>query len=58
MRGLALVVALFDISSEFLADMKVVKKGHIVNITSINERVANKFTVVYTGTKHFWTGMV
>ena len=36
--------------------MKEKQHGHIVNITSINERVARADTAVYTGTKHFWTG--
>ena len=42
--------------SEFLADMKERKQGHIVNITSINERVARAGMVVYSGTKAFWAG--
>ena len=43
--------------SEFLADMKEMKKGHIVNISSINEKSAKAELAVYGGTKQFWAGM-
>ena len=49
------VMPLFS-PSEFLQDMRAVKKGHIVNITSVMERDPVKGFAVYTGTKHFWTG--
>jgi len=42
--------------NEFLADMRKLKKGHVVNITSIMERDPIKGFAVYSGTKHFWTG--
>ena len=42
--------------SEFLADMKEAKKGHIVNITSIFERSTMAGASVYGATKHFWGG--
>ena len=42
--------------SEFLADMKEAKKGHIVNITSIFERSTMAGASVYAATKHFWGG--
>ena len=32
------------------------KKGHVVNITSVMERDPVKGFAVYAGTKHFWTG--
>ena len=43
--------------SEFLAGMKEMKKGHIVNISSINEKSAKAELAVYGGTKQFWAGM-
>merc|ERR1719369_570316 len=43
--------------SEFLTDMKEMKKGHIVNISSINEKSATSELAVYGGTKQFWAGM-
>ena len=36
--------------------MKERQQGHIVNITSINERVARAGMAVYSGTKAFWAG--
>ena len=36
--------------------MKERKSGHIVNITSMNERAARGGMAVYTGTKAFWAG--
>lgn len=42
--------------NEFLADMRKLKKGHVVNITSIVERDTIRGVAVYCGTKHFWTG--
>ena len=42
--------------SEFLPEMKRMKKGHVVNITSVMERDPVKGFAVYAGTKHFWTG--
>ena len=44
--------------NEFLADMKVAKKGHIVNITSLNEKpgICMPGAAVYTGAKQFWAG--
>ena len=42
--------------SEFLEDMKEVKKGHIVNISSINERSSMPGAAVYGGTKQFLAG--
>ena len=43
--------------SEFLTDMKEMKKGHIVNISSINEKSATSELAVYGGTKQFWAGI-
>ena len=42
--------------SEFLAEMKEAKKGHIVNITSIFERSTMAGASIYGATKHFWGG--
>ena len=42
--------------SEFLAEMKEAKKGHIVNISSINEKSSRPGMAVYGGTKQFWAG--
>ena len=36
--------------------MKERKRGHIVNITSMNERSARGGMAVYSGTKAFWAG--
>ena len=44
--------------SEFLADMKEGKKGHIVNISSINEKSSRPGMAVYGGTKQFWAGEI
>merc|ERR1712130_1017021 len=42
--------------SGFLADMRKVKKGHVVNISSIAGRDPVRGYAVYSGTKFFWTG--
>ena len=55
MVDLNIKAGLFCIS-EFLADMKDAKKGHIVNITSIFERSTMAGASVYGATKHFWGG--
>merc|ERR1719500_907025 len=56
MVDLNIKAGLFCIS-EFLADMKEAKKGHIVNITSIFERSTMAGASVYGASKHFWGGM-
>ena len=55
MIDLNIKAGLFCIS-EFLTDMKEAKKGHIVNITSINEKSGRPGMAVYGGTKMFWAG--
>ena len=42
--------------SEFLEDMKRAQKGHIVNISSINEKSSRPGMAVYGGSKQFWAG--
>ena len=42
--------------TEFLADMKEGERGHIVNISSINEKSSRPGMAVYGGTKQFWAG--
>lgn len=44
------------ITGEFINEMKTRGSGTIVNITSDNEREGSAGMVVYSGTKHFWTG--
>ena len=55
MIDLNIKAGLFCIS-EFLADMKEAKKGHIVNISSINEKAGRPGMAVYGSTKLFWEG--
>ena len=57
MIDLNIKAGLFCIS-EFLADMKEAKKGHIVNISSINEKAGRPGMAVYGGTKLFWEGEI
>ena len=44
--------------SEFLEEMKEAKKGHIVNISSINVKAGRPGMAVYGGTKQFWEGEI
>ena len=47
-----------SIFSEFLEDMKRAQKGHIVNISSINEKSSRPGMAVYGGSKQFWAGEI